>query len=108
MSFALPGFRFPTLRGWLTFIILSLLIVLQAATFFLVLTANRRHALRQIDAGLQTAAGIFVELKDGGIEELSKHARTAAFDYGFKQTFGASGNDPATMRLAMRNWRDRV
>src|SRR4029434_4339240 len=99
MSFALPGFRFPTLRGWLTFIILSLFVVLQAATFFLVLTANRRHALRQIDEGLKTGERVFTKLKDRRIEELNVHARFLAYDYGFKQAFGTSANDPATMRL---------
>ena len=108
MSFALPGFRFRTLRGRLTFIILTLLVVLQAATFFLVLNANRRHALRQINAGLEQGRGFFLTLKDRRIEELNKQARLGAFDYGFKQAFGTSANDPATMRLAMRNIRDRA
>jgi adenylate cyclase len=108
MSFAFPGFRFRTLRGRLTFIILSLLIVLQAATFSLVLNANRRHALRQIESGLETGAHVLVALKTRRIEELNNNARLLAFDYAFKQTFGASANDPATMRLAMRNWRDRA
>ncbi|HZJ13688.1 MAG TPA: adenylate/guanylate cyclase domain-containing protein, partial [Chthoniobacteraceae bacterium] len=96
------------LRGRLTFIILSLFVVLLAAIFFLVLTANRRNALRQINAGLERGRGYFVTLKDRRIEELNKQARLLAFDYAFKQAFGTSANDPATMRLAMRNGRDRV
>ena len=106
MTFPFPNFRFRTLRGRLVCVIVSLLIVLQAATFFLVLSTNRPHAVRQIDAGLETAARVFVTLKNRRIEELNEHARLLAFDYGFKQTFGASANDPETMRLAMRNWRD--
>jgi adenylate cyclase len=35
-------------------------------------------------------------------------ARLLAYDYGFKQAFGASADDPATMRLAMQNSRDRI
>ena len=90
MSFALLGFRFRTLRGRLTFIILSLFVVLLAAIFFLVLTANRRNALRQINAGLERGRGYFVTLKDRRIEELNKQARLLAFDYAFKQAFGTS------------------
>ena len=82
-------------------VFLPLLIVLQAATFALVLNANRRNALRQIDTDLETGARIFTTLKNQRIEELSVQARLLAYDYGFKQAFGASADDPATMRLAM-------
>ena len=89
-------------------VFLPLLIVLQAATFALVLNANRRNALRQIDTDLETGARIFTTLKNQRIEELSVQARLLAYDYGFKQAFGASADDPATMRLAMQNSRDRI
>lgn len=108
MKFALPPFRFRTLRGRLVGVFLPLLIVLQAATFALVLNANRRNALRQIDTDLETGARIFTTLKNQRIEELSVQARLLAYDYGFKQAFGASADDPATMRLAMQNSRDRI
>ncbi len=108
MKLSLSAFRFRTLRGRLVFIFLSLLTVLQAVTFLLVLQANRQHALRQIDAGLATGERVFSTLKNRRLEELNEHARLLAFDYGFKQAFGASANDPRTMRLAMQNWRDRV
>jgi adenylate cyclase len=108
VKFALPPFRFRTLRGRLVGVFLPLLIVLQAATFALVLNANRRNALRQIDTDLETGARIFTTLKNQRIEELSVQARLLAYDYGFKQAFGASADDPATMRLAMQNSRDRI
>lgn len=108
VQFALPPLRFRTLRGRLVGVFLPLLVVLQAATFFLVLNANRRNALRQIDTDLETGARIFTTLKNQRIEELSVQARLLAYDYGFKQAFGASADDPATMRLAMQNSRDRI
>jgi adenylate cyclase len=108
VKFALPAFRFRTLRGRLVGVFLPLLVVLQAATFALVLNANRRNALRQIDTDLETGARIFTTLKNQRIEELSVQARLLAYDYGFKQAFGASADDPATMRLAMQNSRDRI
>lgn len=100
--------QFRTFRGRLNFVFLSLLVVLLAAIFFIVLNANRHNALRQIDAGLETGARIFAALKQQRIDQLGEQARLLAYDYGFKQAFGASANDPATMRLAMQNFRDRI
>ena len=100
--------RFRTLRGRLVGVFLPLLVVLQAATFALVLNANRRNALRQIDIDLETGARTFTTLKNQRIGELSVQARLLAYDYGFKQAFSVSANDPATMRLAMQNSRDRI
>jgi adenylate cyclase len=103
-----PAVRFRTLRGRLVCISLGLIFLLQALTYFLVVEANRRHATRQIDANLEMAARVFVRLKQRRLIELSEQARLLSYDYGFKQAFGASRNDPATMRLAMKNWQHRV
>src|SRR5437870_9152379 len=46
--------RFRTFRGRLAFFFVSLLIVVLATSFFVVLQANRSTALRQIEANLDT------------------------------------------------------
>ena len=55
----------------------------------------RNFLTEWIGAGLETGARVFATLKNRRIEELNEHARLLAFDYAFKQTFGASRNDPA-------------
>lgn len=101
----MAGFR--TFRGRLAAVFLSLLIAVQAATILLVLNANRRNALRQIESSLETGAQLFNALTDQRMGDLAKEARLLAYDYGFKQAFGAA-DDPETLRSAMRNWRDRI
>ena len=100
--------RFRTFRGRLAFFFLSLIGLVLAASFFLVLQANRRHALQQIEDNLQAGARIFATLTERRLDELNEQARLLAYDYGFKQAFGSSADDPATIRLAMQNWRDRI
>jgi adenylate cyclase len=105
---ALLHLRFRTFRGRLAFFFLSLIALVLAASFFLVLQANRRHALRQIEDNLHTGSRIFAALTERRLDELNEQARLLAYDYGFKQAFGSSADDPATIRLAMLIWRDRI
>ena len=100
--------RFHTFRGRLSFFFLSLIALVLAASFLIVLQANRRHALRQIEDNLRTGSRIFATLTERRLDELNEQARLLAYDYGFKQAFGSSADDPATIRLAMQNWRDRI
>lgn len=100
--------RFRTFRGRLAFFFLSLVALVLAASFLIVLQANRRHALRQIETNLRSGSRIFATLTDRRLDELNEQARLLAYDYGFKQAFGSSADDPATIRLAMQNWRDRI
>ena len=100
--------RFRTFRGRLSFFFLSLVALVLAASFLIVLQANRRHALRQIETNLRTGSRIFATLTERRLDELNEQARLLAYDYGFKQAFGSSADDPATIRLAMQNWRDRI
>ncbi|MBA2436403.1 MAG: HAMP domain-containing protein, partial [Chthoniobacterales bacterium] len=79
-----------------------------AASFFIVLEANRRHATRQIEENLHAGSRIFATLTERRLDELNEQARLLAYDYGFKQAFSSSADDRATMRLAMQNWRDRI
>ncbi len=100
--------RFRTFRGRLAFFFLSLVSLVLAASFLIVLQANRRYALRQIETNLRTGSRIFATLTERRLDELNEQARLLAYDYGFKQAFGSSADDPATIRLAMQNWRDRI
>ena len=100
--------RFRTFRGRLAFFFLSLVSLVLAASFLFVLQANRRYALRQIETNLRTGSRIFATLTERRLDELNEQARLLAYDYGFKQAFGSSADDPATIRLAMQNWRDRI
>ncbi len=100
--------HFRTFRGRLAFFFLSLVAVVLAASFFLVLQANRRHAQRQIAENLHAGSRIFTTLAGRRLDELNEQARLLAYDYGFKQAFSSSADDRATMRLAMQNWRDRI
>ena len=100
--------RFRTFRGRLSFIFLSLVALVLAASILIVLQANRRHALRQIETNLRNGSRIFATLTDRRLDELNEQARLLAYDYGFKQAFGSSADDPGTIRLAMQNWRDRI
>ncbi len=104
----LPRLRFRTFRGRLSFFFLSLVALLLAAIFLIVLQANRRHAVRQIQNNLRGGSRIFTTLSERRLDELNEQARLLAYDYGFKQAFGSSADDPGTMRLAMQNWRDRI
>ncbi|MBA2430906.1 MAG: HAMP domain-containing protein [Chthoniobacterales bacterium] len=101
-------FRFRTFRGRLSFFFLSLVALLLATTFLIVLQANRRHAQRQIEDNLRAGSRIFSTLTERRLDELNEQARLLAYDYGFKQAFGSSADDPGTMRLAMQNFRDRI
>jgi adenylate cyclase len=100
--------RFRTFRGRLSFFFLSLVALVLGVSFLIVLQANRRHALRQIETNLRSGARVFATLTDRRLDELNEQARLLAYDYGFKQAFGSSADDPATIRLAMQNWRDRI
>ncbi len=100
--------HFRTFRGRLAFFFLSLVAVVLAASFFIVLEANRRHATRQIEENLHVGSRIFATLSERRLDELNEQARLLAYDYGFKQAFSSSADDRATMRLAMQNWRDRI
>ena len=100
--------RFRTFRGRLAFFFLSLVSLVLAASFLIVLQANRRYALRQIETNLRTGSRIFATLTERRLDELNEQARLLAYDYGFKQAFGSSADDTATIRLAMQNWRDRI
>ena len=100
--------HFRTFRGRLAFFFLSLVAFVLAASFLIVLQANRRHAQRQIEANLHAGSRIFATLTARRLDELTEQARLLAYDYGFKQAFSSSADDPATIRLAMQNWRDRI
>ena len=100
--------HFRTFRGRLAFFFLSLVAVLLAASFLIVLQANRRHAQRQIEDNLHAGSRIFATLTERRLDELNEQARMLAYDYGFKQAFSSAADDRATMRLAMQNWRDRI
>lgn len=58
--------RFRTFRGRLSFFFLSLVALVLAASFLIVLQANRRYALRQIETNLRTGSRIFATLTDRG------------------------------------------
>ena len=100
--------HFRTFRGRLAFFFVSLVAVVLAASFLIVLQANRRHAARQIEDNLHAGSRIFATLTERRLDELNEQARLLAYDYGFKQAFSSSADDRATMRLAMQNWRDRI
>ena len=100
--------HFRTFRGRLAFFFLSLVAVVLAASFLIVLQANRRHAQRQIEDNLHAGSRIFATLTERRLDELNEQARLLAYDYGFKQAFSSAADDRATMRLAMQNWRDRI
>ncbi len=100
--------RFRTFRGRLAFFFLSLIALVLSASFLIVLQANRRHALQQIENNLRGGSRIFATLTARRLDELNGQARLLAYDYGFKQAFSSSADDPATIRLAMQNWRDRI
>ncbi len=74
--------QFRTFRGRLT-----LIAVVLAASFLIVLQANRRHAMRQIEANLQSGSRVFATLTERRPDELTEQARLLAYDYGFKQAF---------------------
>ncbi|MDQ3545771.1 MAG: HAMP domain-containing protein [Verrucomicrobiota bacterium] len=100
--------QFRTFRGRLAFFFLSLIAIVLAVSFLIVLQANRRHAARQIEDNLRAGSRIFATLTERRLDELNEQARLLAYDYGFKQAFSSSADDRATMRLAMQNWRDRI
>jgi adenylate cyclase len=100
--------HFRTFRGRLAFFFLSLVTILLAASFLIVLQANRRHAQRQIEDNLHAGSRIFATLTERRLDELNEQARMLAYDYGFKQAFSSAADDRATIRLAMQNWRDRI
>ena len=109
MSFSLNSYlHFRTFRGRLAFFFLSLIGFVLAASFLIVLQANRRHASSQIEENLHAGSRIFATLTERRLDELAEQARLLAYDYGFKQAFSSSADDPATIRLAMQNWRDRI
>ncbi len=56
--------HFRTFRGRLAFFFLSLVAVVLAASFFIVLEANRRHATRQIEENLHAGSRIFATLTE--------------------------------------------
>src|SRR5205814_4823264 len=74
----------------------------------IVLQSNRRYALREVENNLRTGARVFATLRDRRLDELTQQARLLAYDYGFKEAFSSSADDPTTIRLAMQNWRDRI
>lgn len=100
--------HFRTFRGRLAFFFLSLVAILLAASFLIVLQANRRHAQRQIEDNLHGGSRIFATLTERRLDELNEQARMLAYDFGFKQAFSSAADDRATMRLAMQNWRHRI
>ena len=100
--------HFRTFRGRLAFFFLSLVAILLAASFLIVLQANRRHAQRQIEENLHGGSRIFATLTERRLDELNEQARMLAYDFGFKQAFSSAADDRATMRLAMQNWRHRI
>ena len=100
--------HFRTFRGRLAFFFLSLVAILLAASFVIVLQANRRHAQRQIEENLHGGSRIFATLTERRLDELNEQARMLAYDFGFKQAFSSAADDRATMRLAMQNWRHRI
>jgi adenylate cyclase len=100
--------HFRTFRGRLAFFFLSLVASLLAASFLIVLQANRRHAQTQIEDNLHAGSRIFAALTERRLDELNEQARMLAYDYGFKQVFSSAADDRATMRLAMQNYRDRI
>src|SRR5438093_3160855 len=100
--------HFRTFRGRLAFFFLSLIALLLGATFLIVLQSNRRYALREVENNLRTGARVFATLRDRRLDELTQQARLLAYDYGFKEAFSSSADDPTTIRLAMQNWRDRI
>ena len=100
--------QFKTFRSYVAFVFLSLVAIVLATGYFVVVSANRSASIGQIDENLRTGARVFDALSNRQIDQLMVQARLLSYDYGFKQAFGTSSDDPATMRLALLNWRNRI
>ncbi|MBA2622504.1 MAG: HAMP domain-containing protein [Chthoniobacterales bacterium] len=80
--------------------------MLQCATYFVVQNANRRNALAQIKANLETGAVIFERLIRQRERQMTEAAGILAEDFGFKEAVN-EGDRPTTLS-ALSNLAQRI
>ncbi len=102
---ALP-FQFRSFRARILVFVIGLLVVLQAAGFLIVNSANTRNALRQISEALEVTASVFNRSISERNQRLLEKARLLSADYAFKQAFAT--HEHATVLSVLDNHQRRI
>jgi adenylate cyclase len=100
------GFR--RFRTRLVFVLVSLLILLQTATYFVVRRANREHAMSEIESRLRSGARIFVKLIEQRNQQVAGAATIVSRDHAFQEAFAGAEHDRPTTLSALESLQDRV
>ena len=98
--------RFRSFRTRLLIFVLGLLLLVQAAVFAAVTTANVRNARQHVDEALALTAAAFDRSLAVRERILLEKARLLSSDFAFKEVCAAG--DVATLLSALENHRDRV
>jgi adenylate cyclase len=99
-------FRFNRFRTRILFLFLSLLGLVQAATFHAVETASLRNAHQQIGAALETGARVFARLLENRTNHLAESIRLLSADFAFKKIVAT--RDRASILSALASYRQRT
>ncbi|MEE8428417.1 MAG: cache domain-containing protein, partial [Gammaproteobacteria bacterium] len=102
---ALP-FQFRSFRARILVFVLGLLVVLQAAGFLIVNSANTRNALQQIGEALEVTASVFNRSIGERNQRLLEKARLLSADYAFKQAFATHEHE--TVLSVLDNHQRRI
>jgi adenylate cyclase len=82
--------------------------LLQCATYFVVRSANRQHALVQIDSSLRTGAQIFEKLIAQRNQQITGAAAVLSRDHAFQEAFAGGTEDRETTLSALASLQGRV
>lgn len=99
-------FQFRSFRTRILVFFLGLLILVQAAVFLAVNTANIKNARTQIDDALQVTAGVFGRLIRERNQRLLEAVRLLSSDFAFKEAYAT--HDHNTVLSALENHRGRI
>lgn len=103
-----PLLQFTRFRHRLLVWVVGLLVVAQAATYWLVLRSNRQNALATIEEALERGARQFQAVARRREADLLLAARMMAGDYALRQLFLVPDFSPHTARSALVTYRNRI
>jgi adenylate cyclase len=84
------------------------LTLLQCATYLVIRSANRQHALTEIESSLQSGAKIFEKLIRQRNQQISGAAAILSRDHAFQEAFAGSNQDRETTLSALTSLQGRV
>lgn len=82
--------------------------LLQCATYLVIRSANRQHALAQIESSLQSGAKIFEKLIRQRNQQISSAAAILSRDHAFQEAFAGANQDRETTLSALTSLQGRV